>query len=56
MAISSSSMATKSPRIGVNTGPVVAAAYPGAAEVIVSGETVNLAARLEQHAAPGEIL
>jgi class 3 adenylate cyclase/tetratricopeptide (TPR) repeat protein len=43
-------------RIGVNTGPVVAAAYPGAAEVIVSGETVNLAARLEQHAAPGEIL
>src|SRR5690349_6762479 len=43
-------------RIGVNTGPVVAAAYPGVAEVIVSGETVNLAARLEQHAAPGEIL
>ncbi len=43
-------------RIGVSTGPVVAAAYPGTAEVIVSGETVNLAARLEQHAAPGEIL
>jgi class 3 adenylate cyclase len=43
-------------RIGINTGPVVAAADPGAAEVIISGETVNLAARLEQHAGPDEIL
>jgi class 3 adenylate cyclase len=43
-------------RIGINTGPVVAAADPAAAEVIISGETVNLAARLEQHAGPDEIL
>ncbi|MDQ2873514.1 MAG: AAA family ATPase [Actinomycetota bacterium] len=43
-------------RIAVNTGPVVAAADPAAAEALVSGETVNLAARLEQHAEPGEVL
>jgi class 3 adenylate cyclase/tetratricopeptide (TPR) repeat protein len=43
-------------RIGVNTGPVVAAIDPGATAVIISGETVNLAARLEQHAGAGEIL
>ncbi len=43
-------------RIGVNTGPVVAAYDLAAAATLVSGETVNLAARLEQHANAGEIL
>ncbi|MBO3745257.1 AAA family ATPase [Streptosporangiaceae bacterium NEAU-GS5] len=43
-------------RIGVNTGSVVAAADPAAAEALISGDAVNLAARLEQHAAPGEVL
>ena len=42
-------------RIGVNTGEVVA----GQARVgssFVTGDTVNIAARLEQGARPGEIL
>jgi class 3 adenylate cyclase len=39
-------------RIGVNTGEVVA----GAGETLVTGDAVNLAARLEQAAAGGEIL
>ncbi|MFE0465107.1 adenylate/guanylate cyclase domain-containing protein, partial [Kitasatospora sp. NPDC058965] len=43
-------------RIGVNTGPVVAAADASARQALVSGETVNVAARLEQHAAAGQIL
>ncbi|NML51053.1 AAA family ATPase [Streptomyces sp. R302] len=43
-------------RIGVNTGQVVAAARSTARQALVSGETVNVAARLEQNAAPGEIL
>ncbi len=37
-------------RIGVNTGQVVA----GAGETLVTGDAVNVAARLEQAAAPGE--
>src|SRR5262245_51184316 len=44
-------------RIGVNTGNVVAgrdATTRG--ELIVSGDVVNVAARLEQHAEPGEVL
>ncbi|HEU5064462.1 MAG TPA: adenylate/guanylate cyclase domain-containing protein, partial [Gaiellaceae bacterium] len=44
-------------RIGINTGNVVAgrdAATRG--ELIVSGDTVNVAARLQQHAEPGEVL
>jgi class 3 adenylate cyclase len=44
-----------STRIGVNTGPVVAG-DPGAGQNLVTGDTVNTAARLEQAAAPGEIL
>ncbi len=43
-------------RIGVNTGEVVAAADASARQALVSGETVNVAARLEQNAAAGEIL
>ena len=41
-----------SARIGVNTGEVVT----GAGETLVTGDAVNLAARLEQHASPGEVL
>ena len=39
-------------RIGVNTGEVVA----GTAERLATGDPVNLAARLEQAAEPGEVL
>jgi class 3 adenylate cyclase/tetratricopeptide (TPR) repeat protein len=39
-------------RIGVNTGAVVA----GEGNTLVTGDAVNVAARLEQSAAPGEIL
>lgn len=43
-------------RIGVNTGEVIATVEPGAGQALVSGEVVNVAARLEQHAEPGQIL
>ncbi|HXH96859.1 MAG TPA: adenylate/guanylate cyclase domain-containing protein, partial [Gaiellaceae bacterium] len=39
-------------RTGVNTGEVVA----GSGETLVTGDAVNVAARLEQAASPGEIL
>ena len=39
-------------RIGVNTGEVVA----GSGDALVTGDVVNVAARLEQAAEPGEIL
>ena len=39
-------------RIGVNTGEVVA----GEGDTLVTGNAVNIAARLEQSAAPGEVL
>jgi class 3 adenylate cyclase/tetratricopeptide (TPR) repeat protein len=39
-------------RIGVNTGEVIA----DESEMVVTGDAVNVAARLEQAAAPGEIL
>jgi len=42
-------------RIGVNTGPVVSG-DPEAGRALVTGDAVNVAARLEQAAAPGEIL
>jgi class 3 adenylate cyclase/tetratricopeptide (TPR) repeat protein len=42
-------------RIGVNTGAVVAG-DPDARQSLVTGDAVNVAARLEQSAAPGEIL
>ena len=42
-------------RIGVNTGEVVAG-DPAAGQRLVTGDAVNVAARLEQAAAPGEIL
>jgi class 3 adenylate cyclase/tetratricopeptide (TPR) repeat protein len=44
-------------RIGVNTGEVVAGREAAArGELMVSGDAVNVAARLQQHAKPGEIL
>jgi class 3 adenylate cyclase/tetratricopeptide (TPR) repeat protein len=42
-------------RTGVNTGEVVAG-DPSAGQTLVTGDTVNTAARLEQAAQPGEIL
>jgi class 3 adenylate cyclase len=44
-------------RIGVNTGDVVAGRESAArGELMVSGDAVNVAARLQQHAQPGEVL
>ena len=44
-------------RIGVNTGEVVAGREAAArGELMVSGDAVNVAARLQQHANPGEVL
>ncbi|HYX85868.1 MAG TPA: adenylate/guanylate cyclase domain-containing protein [Gaiellales bacterium] len=42
-------------RIGVNTGLVVTGTTPGR-DFLVTGESVNLAARLQQAAEPGEVL
>ena len=43
-------------RVGVNTGEVVAGREAAArGELMVSGDAVNVAARLQQHAEPGEI-
>lgn len=43
-------------RIGVNTGEVVATTDAAVRQALVSGEVVNVAARLQQHAAAGQIL
>jgi class 3 adenylate cyclase len=43
-------------RTGVNTGEVLAAANPRPGEPMVTGDAVNVAARLEQSADPGAIL
>ena len=44
-------------RIGVNTGEVVAGREAAArGELMVSGDAVNVAARLQQHAKPGDVL
>ncbi len=42
-------------RTGINTGEVVAG-DPSAGQTLVTGDAVNTAARLEQAAAPGEVL
>ena len=42
-------------RTGINTGHVVAGA-PGTGPTLVTGDAVNVAARLEQSAAPGDIV
>jgi class 3 adenylate cyclase/tetratricopeptide (TPR) repeat protein len=46
---------TLATRTGVNTGEVVAGG-PSTGQTLVTGDAVNTAARLEQAAAPGEIL
>ncbi len=43
-------------RVGVNTGEVVHAPDATPAEAMVSGDPVNVAARLQSAAAPGEVL
>ncbi len=43
-------------RIGVNTGEVVASSEADTRDFLVTGDTVNVAARLQQHADPGAIL
>lgn len=43
-------------RIGVNTGPAVTGTGVADRQALVSGETVNVAARLEQNAGAGNIL
>jgi class 3 adenylate cyclase/tetratricopeptide (TPR) repeat protein len=44
-------------RVGINTGEVVAGREAAArGELMVSGDVVNVAARLQQHAEPGEVL
>ncbi|WP_234365120.1 adenylate/guanylate cyclase domain-containing protein [Streptomyces sp. RTd22] len=43
-------------RIGIHTGEVVTSGAADAGHALVSGEAVNVAARLEQHAPAGQIL
>ncbi|HEY3217991.1 MAG TPA: adenylate/guanylate cyclase domain-containing protein [Candidatus Limnocylindria bacterium] len=43
-------------RMGVNTGEVVAARENDKGDFLVTGDAVNVAARLQQHADPGAIL
>ncbi|MEV0122529.1 adenylate/guanylate cyclase domain-containing protein [Streptomyces sp. NPDC050703] len=43
-------------RIGIHTGEVVTSGAADAGHALVSGEVVNVAARLEQHAPTGQIL
>src|SRR5207248_8646374 len=43
-------------RIGVNTGEVLAVTTPRPGEAMVTGDAVNVAARLEQAAEPGHVL
>ena len=43
-------------RIGVNTGEVVAARDTDAGDFLVTGDAVNIAARLQQHAEPNSIM
>ena len=43
-------------RLGLNTGEVVAARSAEGGDFLVTGDAVNVAARLQQHAEPGSIL
>src|SRR3954452_12276775 len=43
-------------RVGINTGEVMAAVDPRPGEALATGDPVNVAARLEQNARPGEVL
>jgi class 3 adenylate cyclase/tetratricopeptide (TPR) repeat protein len=42
-------------RIGVNTGEVVATSDQSSGDFLITGDAVNVAARLQQHTSPGEI-
>jgi class 3 adenylate cyclase len=53
--LSSSAWPPISLRIGINTGEVVAG-DPSVSQTLVTGDAVNVAARLEQAASPGEVL
>jgi class 3 adenylate cyclase/tetratricopeptide (TPR) repeat protein len=48
--------ATLALRIGVNTGEVVATREASGGDFLITGDAVNIAARLQQHAEPGAIL
>jgi class 3 adenylate cyclase len=43
-------------RVGVNTGEVLAVTAPRPGEAMATGDAVNVAARLEQSAKPGQVL
>jgi class 3 adenylate cyclase len=43
-------------RIGVNTGEVVTTSDPSSGDFLVTGDAVNVAARLQQNANPGEVI
>jgi class 3 adenylate cyclase len=43
-------------RMGVNTGEVIATSDPSSGDFLVTGDAVNVSARLQQSANPGEIL
>lgn len=43
-------------RMGIHTGEVIAATDRSRGDFLVTGDAVNVAARLEQHAQPGEIV
>jgi class 3 adenylate cyclase/tetratricopeptide (TPR) repeat protein len=43
-------------RVGVNTGEAVAGTGPGLNQTLVTGDVVNVAARIQQAADPGEVL
>jgi class 3 adenylate cyclase len=43
-------------RMGVHTGEVIATSDSSRGDFLVTGDAVNVAARLEQHAQPGEIV
>jgi tetratricopeptide (TPR) repeat protein len=43
-------------RIGVNSGLVVAGGGPAGGETLITGDAVNIAARLQQAASPGDVL
>jgi class 3 adenylate cyclase len=56
-AVENDSMLTEmTPRIGVNTGEVVATSDPSSGDFLVTGDAVNVAARLQPCANPREIL
>lgn len=43
-------------RLGINTGEIIATSYPQGGDFLVTGDAVNVAARLQQAARPGEIV